>query len=194
MQRFVVKISQLISRIYRGAQIIMFRTSWRSAGRHVRFFPGDSYFHYQNISLGDDVYIGPRAMFVSSESTITIGDKVMFGPGVTITTGDHNYGEPGIFIKDNHKKLKDNDQPVVIGDDAWIGSNAIILKGITIGRGAIVAAGGLVTKDVPAYTIVAGAPARVVKQRFSRGQAEEHELKLFPPERRLSKEELSHLN
>ena len=57
-----------------------------------------------------------------------------------------------------------NSQPIVIEDDAWIGMNCIILKGVTVGRGAVVGAGSVVTKDVPPWTLVAGNPARVIKE------------------------------
>ncbi len=191
--KLLVKIFQQINRLIRGVQIVALHSSWRKAGKHVRFFPGDSYFHYGNIALGDDVYIGPRAMFISSDSTITIGNKVMFGPGVTIATGDHNYAVPGVFIKDNHSKLPENDQPVVIDDDVWVGANSIILKGIHISRGAIVAAGSLVTRDVPPYSIIAGIPAKVVNYRFTRADAVKHELQLFEEHERLSEKELEHL-
>ncbi len=191
--RILARLFQHISRIYRGVQIIMLHSSWKKAGKHVRFFPGDSYFHYENISLGNDVYIGPRAMFISSDSEITIGNKVMFGPGVTISTGDHNFSRPGIYIKDNRDKQPENDQPVFIGDDVWVGSNVIVLKGITIARGAIVAAGSLVTKNVPPYVIVAGAPAKVVKNRFTLEEALVHEETLFEPADRLQEGDLDHL-
>lgn len=190
---FLVKIVQFFKRIYRGVQIIILKSSWRAAGKKVRFFPGDSYFHYGNIALGDDVYIGPRAMFISSDSTITIGNKVMFGPGVTISTGDHNISRPGIFIKDNLVKNPENDLPVVIEDDVWIGSNVIILKGITIGRGSVVAAGSLVTRNVPPYCIFAGLPAKMMKHRFTQAEVIAHEKVLYDQHHQLQPDALKHL-
>jgi acetyltransferase-like isoleucine patch superfamily enzyme len=191
--RFLVKIVQFFRRIYRGVQIVILKSSWRTSGKHVRFFPGDSYFHYGNISLGDDVYIGPRAMFISSDSTITIGNKVMFGPGVTISTGDHNISRPGVFIKDNLVKDPENDLPVVIEDDVWIGSNVIILKGITIRRGSVVAAGSLVTKNVPPYCIYGGLPAKMMKHRFTQSEVMAHEQVLYSPDKQLLPDDLIHL-
>lgn len=68
--------------------------------------------------------------------------------------------------------------PVSIGNDVWVGCNAIILKGVRINQDAIVGAGAVVTKDVPAYAIVVGNPAKVVKYRFTKGQIIEHEKQL----------------
>jgi acetyltransferase-like isoleucine patch superfamily enzyme len=76
-------------------------------------------------------------------------------------------------------KILENDLPVVIQDDTWVGFRAIILKGFTIGRGSIVAAGSVVTKNVPPYTIVAGVPARVIRYRWSPEQIQLHEEILY---------------
>ena len=66
----------------------------------------------------------------------------------------------------NEEKVPENDLPITLEGDSWIGARAILLKGITVGPGAVVAAGAVVTQDVPPYTIVAGIPARVIKHRF----------------------------
>ena len=107
---------------------------------------------------------------------IYIEDYALFGPGVTIITGDHRkdvIGKHIIELTDADKTAED-DQDVVIGKGAWIGAGAIILKGVHIGADAIVAAGSVVTKDVAPYTIVGGAPAHFIKNRFSEDQLERH--------------------
>jgi acetyltransferase-like isoleucine patch superfamily enzyme len=98
----------------------------------------------------------------------------MFGPNVTILTGDHEIERVGIpmcFVKD---KSLSRSAGVHICDDVWIGANSTILKGVHIGEGAVVAAGSLVNKDVPRYSIVAGVPAKVIKYRFDNDQMEAH--------------------
>ena len=70
------------------------------------------------------------------------------------------------------------DQPVTIEDDVWCGANVTILKGVTIGRGSVVAAGAVVTKSFPPYSIIGGVPAKLLKMRFTPEQIEEHERKL----------------
>lgn len=105
---------------------------------------------------------------------ITIGSKVMFGPDVMFVGGDHNAAVLGKYMYDVKEKLPENDLPIVVKKDVWIGARSIVLKGVTIGEGAIVAAGSLVLKDVPPYAIVGGVPAKVLKMRFSPEQIEQH--------------------
>ncbi len=89
-----------------------------------------------------------------------------------------------------HEKRPGDDQPVVIEDDVWIGSDAILLKGVHLSRGCIVAAGAVVTKSVPPYAVVAGVPARVIKFRWDVDTILRHEQILYPPDSRLSRDAL----
>lgn len=77
-------------------------------------------------------------------------------------------------------KLPENDEDVIFEGDNWIGMNVTILKGVTIGRGCIVAAGAVVNKSTPPYSIVGGIPAKVLKMRFTPEQIEKHEAILYP--------------
>ncbi len=156
-------------------------------GKNFVFDP-DGEYSFHNIEVGDDVFIGPGAVLSATESKISISNKVMFGPNVTIMGGDHNTSVVGKFMYDVKEKRPEDDQPVVIEDDVWIGTGAIILKGVKIHRGSIVAAGSVVTKDVPPYTIVAGVPAKVVKMRFDADTIIAHESILYSQEKRLTKE------
>lgn len=158
--------NKLFSKLVKG--------SFAHCGKNVHFSPLNSDFSYKMISIGNDVYIGPYAMF-SSIKGISIGNKVTFGPRVSIMAGNHNFKIVGSYIFDNHEKNEDDDLPVTICDDTWIGCNAIILKGVTIGRGAIVGAGAVVTKDVPPYAIVGGNPARIIRYRWDKDTIARHE-------------------
>jgi acetyltransferase-like isoleucine patch superfamily enzyme len=94
---------------------------------------------------------------------VQVGKYTMFGPGVSIVGYDHRFDQPGLpIIFSGRPFLKET----VIGDDVWIGCNAIVLAGCTVGRGSVVAAGAVVTKDVPEYSIVAGVPASMICRRF----------------------------
>jgi len=116
----------------------------------------------------------------------------MFGPNVTVVAGNHNTSQMGRFMYDVTEKRSEDDQDVVIEDDVWVGCGAIILKGIRIGRGSVVAAGALVNRDVLPYSIVGGVPARVIGVRF-RGleTLHRHDSALYPPEKQLSDDVLS---
>ena len=159
----------------------------RGCGSNVRFSALTSDFTYRNLTIGNDVYIGPHALSLCTESQIFIGNKVLFGPHVTIIGGDHRITDVGRFIYDVLDKHPEDDQDVHIEDDVWIGTNTTLLKGVTVGRGAVVAAGALVTKDVPPYAIVGGVPAKVLKYRFTPEQIKEHERQLYAEDKRLTK-------
>ena len=160
-------------KVLRRVLVSCMRPWFARCGRKVLFHPFDS-FDYASIKIGSDVFIGKGAIFLAELSHITIGSKVMFGPRVMILGGDHNIAEIGHFMFDVKDKRPGNDVPVVIEDDVWIGARAIILKGVTIGRGSVIAAGSIVTKSIPPYSIVAGVPARVIKPRFGPEDMQRH--------------------
>jgi acetyltransferase-like isoleucine patch superfamily enzyme len=124
--------------------------------------------NFTNVSCGNRVYIGPYSHFIALLSSITIGNDVIIGPEVMIITGNHRYDLVGrtMYSLTNNEKNANDDLPVVIENDVWIGARSIILKGVTIGEGSIVGAGSVVTKSVPPYSIAAGNPAKVIKGRF----------------------------
>ncbi len=161
-------------------------------GRHVRFSSLTSLITYKNVSIGDNVYIGPHAILLATESKVYIGNKVLFGPRVTLIGGDHRITDIGRFIYDVLDKLPGDDLDIHIEDDVWVGANATILKGVTVGRGAVVAAGALVIKDIPPYAIVGGVPAKVLKYRWNIEKTLEHERILYAKEDCFTEDELIH--
>ncbi len=169
----LAKLFEVSFKIIRRAKMYLYKSLFKEIGKRVIFDPYD-HFSYETISLGSDVFIGSGAKFSASESSITIGSKVMFGPNVTIMGGDHNTSVIGRYMYDVKEKLPENDLPIVIENDCWIGANSIILKGVTIKKGTIIAAGSLVTKSFPEYTILGGVPAKVLKQRFSEQDLLDH--------------------
>lgn len=145
-------------------------------GLHVYLRPSKSDFKgLHNMSIGDYSVIPKGATFYCTIAELKIGEKVIFGPNPTIITGDHRIDVIGQYIIDSHEKLPGNDAPVIIEDDVWTGANITILKGVTIGRGSVIAAGAVVTKSFPPYSIIGGVPARILKMRFTPEQIEEHE-------------------
>jgi acetyltransferase-like isoleucine patch superfamily enzyme len=95
-----------------------------------------------------------------------------------------------VDVKDNEKRPED-DLGVVIEDDVWVGTRVIILHGVTIGRGSIIAAGAVVTRSIPPYAIAGGMPARVLKFRWDIDTILRHEEVLYPPEKRMTRKELA---
>lgn len=159
----------LIRKIIDRTFMYIFKSSFKNSGKNVRFFPLNSTFNYKNISIGNDVFIGDRAYFFSSISNIIIGNKVMFGPNVTIRGGNHSSHIIGKYLFDykEEDKLSTDDADVIIEDDVWVGTNSTILKGVIIRKGTIIAAGSLVTKSTEEYSVYGGVPAKKIKDRFS---------------------------
>ena len=108
----------------------------------------------KNIKIGKDVFVNSGCCF-QDQGGVTLGDGCLVGHNVVFATLDHDK-RPG-------RRGDMTAAPIVVGKDVWIGAHATVLKGVTIGDGAIVAAGAVVTRDVPPNTIAAGVPARVVK-------------------------------
>lgn len=169
---------------------MMWAPVWKRAmchcGRGVYLRPMSSDIKgVRNLSVGDGTSIPKGATLYCTDAPLTIGRKVIFGPRPTIVTGDHRTNLIGKYIIDVtvEEKLPENDQPVVIEDDVWCGANVTILKGVTIGRGSIVAAGAVVTQSFPPYSVVGGVPAKLLKMRFTPEEIVEHEKMLYKLER-----------
>lgn len=170
---FVTTIKKVWDRLYMYSVKSMFK----QVGRHVIFHPTNSSFTYSNINIGNNVFIGHNARFWCTLSSITIGDHVIFAPNVSIIAGNHSCHIVGKWITDykTSDKIKEDDLPVVIESDVWVGTNVTILNGVKVGRGAIIAAGAVVVKDVPAYAIVGGVPAKILGYRFTEEEIVRHE-------------------
>jgi len=118
----------------------------------------------QNIYLGKNSHINQYCcVWASPSSKIIFGDNLLMGPGAKIFSSNHGT-QIGLPMNIQPPLEKD----ISIGNDVWLGANAVVLAGVTIGDGAIVAAGSVVTKDIPPYTIVAGVPAAPIKRRGAR--------------------------
>jgi acetyltransferase-like isoleucine patch superfamily enzyme len=155
----------------------IFKMLFKKCGSNVKFGHGCN-FSYECLEIGSDVYIGPGATFMSGVSIIKIGSKVMFGPNVTIMGGDHRTNLIGKYMYDVKEKIPENDKDVLIEDDVWIGANALILKGVTIGRGSVIGAGSIVVNSVPPYSIYVGSPPLKIRSRWDVDTIALHEQKL----------------
>lgn len=113
------------------------------------------------VELGDNSGIGIRA---SIGGKTIIGNNVMMGPDCIIYSRNHAFDKIDLPMCEQGFQ---EEKPVVIGDDVWIGGRVIILPGVIVGNGAIIGAGAVVTKNVPEYSVIGGNPARVIRYRSS---------------------------
>lgn len=123
------------------------------------------------LQVGNRSNIGPFA-YIGCSGGITIGDDVMMGPRVSLFAENHNFKSCDVTMRSQGVTR----QSIVVEDDCWLASGSIILAGVKIGKGSIVAAGSIVTKDVPPYSIAAGSPAKVIKSRQAENIIDEKEL------------------
>lgn len=114
------------------------------------------------IIIGDNTYIGEYNNIRAANGEIIIGDSCLISQHITMVTTNHNISKSKKIIEQGWNV---NRNRIEIGNDVWIGANSVILPGVTIHKGAVVAAGSIVTKDVPEYAIVAGNPAKILKYR-----------------------------
>jgi acetyltransferase-like isoleucine patch superfamily enzyme len=144
---------------------------WVTIGKDVHVKASSRFWApHRRCVIGNHVGIGYYCVF---NTDLVIGNHVLIAAHVGIISRDaHSYDQVGVSMYSSRRK---DSAGVVIEDDVWIGHGAIVLSGVRVGRGAVIAAGAIVTKDVPAYSIVAGNPARVVKMRFSDGDIALHE-------------------
>lgn len=190
----LIKLSLSFPYIWDRLWSPIYKHSMKYCGKNVYLRPMSSDLKgLSNMSIGERSSIPKGSTFYCTKAPLTIGKNVIFGPRPTIITGDHRVNVIGKYIIDNHDKLPENDLPVIIEDDVWTGANVTILKGVTIGRGTIIAAGAVVTKSCPPYSIIGGVPAKIIKYRFTVNEIIEHEKKLYPESKRFNLEDLKRL-
>lgn len=129
------------------------------------------------LCVGNYVYIGPRVQIIYPT---VIGDLTMIAADVQFVGNDHDMNRVGIPLRVASPEIPPESIKTTIMSEVWIGQRAIVFHGITIGRGAVVAAGSVVTKDVSSYAVVAGIPAKVIKSRFPNTEMlDEHIQKIY---------------
>ena len=136
----------------------------KSCGKNVNIEQGATF--SAKVSLGDYSGIGVNARI---NGTCTIGHHVMMGSDVVILTRNHAFDRTDIPMME---QAFEEERPVTIGNDVWICDRVIILPGVTVGDGSILAAGAVVSRDVPPYAIVGGVPADVIKMRKTSAESE----------------------
>lgn len=168
---------------YQRFTVKMIKKSLAECGEGVTIGPNFVVAGEKNIRVGADTAIGPNCVFYATMAPLTIGKKVLISPNVTMITGEHRTDMVGVYMRDvtEAEKLPENDAPITIEDDVWIGSNVTVMKGVTIGRGSIIHAGAVITKSVKPYTIYISDKIKIA--RFTEEEILQHEQKLQEKER-----------
>jgi len=146
------------------------------------------------VFLGEHTSLACGSFISTPKGRLIVKDNCSIAENLTVHTGNHAR-IVGKFVSDinSTNKPEGYDRDVIIENDVWIGCNVTILSGVHIGRGATVAAGAVVNKDVPPYSIVGGVPAKLIKFYWSVEDIIEHEKKLFPEQERFSRQYLESL-
>ena len=153
----------------------VFDKKWRSLNRHNLTVVGERKFPLEVVTVGKASYgmLNIQSLFPTPEEKLIIGNYVSIAPGVWFMLGVNHQVQTFTTFPLYSRLIKPSPLdalskgPIVINDEVWIGTNAMVFSGLTIGKGAIIAAGSIVTKDVPPYSIVGGNPARLIKYRYS---------------------------
>src|SRR3989344_7045396 len=138
---------------------LIYRLGGVKIGKGSTFHMGARFYNPHNIKIGKDTIVGEKAV-LDGRDLLIIGDHVDIASEVMIYNSEHDVNDPS---------FKAVNAPVEIGDYVFIGPRAIILPGVKIGRGAVIAAGAVVTKDVDEFMIVGGVPAKIIGKRKIQG-------------------------
>lgn len=153
---FVFQAIKKMVNWYKGRTIQEQLSKFAKIGNNVSLLPGGVFNDSRNIFIGDNVMLLDHLQFLSTKANIFIGNGVIIASHTSIITGNHRtdlVGKYMIDVDETTEKKAEDDRDVVIEDDVWIGTYAIVLKGVRIGTGSVIAAGAVVTKDVPPYSI-----------------------------------------
>lgn len=143
-----------------GIRYILLKSVAKSCGEAVAVYSNVYLKNPQKLELGNNVTIQPMT-YIEASGGVKIGSDTSIAHGVSIMSETHNTDGREELFKNQGMTYK----PVVIGEDTWIGAKVTVMAGVTIGNKAIVGANSVVTKDVPDYAVVVGAPARIIKYR-----------------------------
>ena len=164
-------MNTIIRKIGRKIKSFYYRKKYKLKGvHHTVYFGGKSHIS-RDLIAGRYVYIGPNCYI---HPNVTIGEFTLMGDNVSIIGGDHRYNVIGLpIILSGREGIK----KTIIGKDCWIGSHSIIMSGVTISDGTIIAAGAVVTKNTEPYSIYGGVPAKKIRERFDSIEKKEEHIK-----------------
>lgn len=174
MQDFLLKIP-ILRTFLRQYTKNKFAKEWRKRNPHNLTVVGDRTFPMSVVSIGKASYgmLHIQSLFEQEGEKLTIGNYVSIGPGVQFLLGVNHqmrtittYPLYSRLIAASNRDAVTNGE-IIIEDEVWLGTDAVVMSGVRIGKGAMIAAGSIVTKDVPPYAIVGGIPAKLIRYKFS---------------------------
>jgi acetyltransferase-like isoleucine patch superfamily enzyme len=139
---------------------VFFYSRFFSIGEETIILSGFKVRNPEKIKIGKRGYININC-FMQGSGGVEIGDDVIIGPNVSFYSENHNFLDKKKLIKDQGFTRK----KIIVGNDVWLGANVTILPGISLGDGCVVGAGAIVTKSFPSYSVIAGVPAKKIKER-----------------------------
>lgn len=181
----------ILSRLYRKIRLCRENKQYKNIAPGVIIPDGITVSVKDNLIIKEGGCLEPGTLILNVNAKFIVGRYSGAGPNLTVITGNHMsvVGKYLMQVTEADKKELDpdgkQDQDVVLEDDVWLGANVVLLNGVRICRGAVVAAGTVIRSKIPPYAIVAGNPAKVVGFRFTPEQVLEHENQLYPEDARL---------
>lgn len=165
------------------------RRKYGAIGKHSIVQSGSTLVQ-ENMIIDDNCVIQDHINFISNKGKLIVKKYSVISSGCTVIPGAHKLMVGVPFYLSTLKHVGDEEGDIVIEEDCWIGAGCILLPKCHIGRGAVVGAGSIVTKEVPPYAVVAGNPARIIATKFTIDQILAHESVLYPVAERMKREEL----
>ncbi len=160
----VNKISKIILNLASVLRVLIWSVFLKKIGHSITIMNDVIIMSPQKVEIGHHVLLNSGTK-IGGQNGVIIGNHVLLSYNVNIVSEDHAYDNPLLPTKSQGYKKTG---PIIIEDDVWIGANAVIMPNINIGRGAIVGANAVVTKNVEPYTIIGGVPAKLIKFRFKK--------------------------
>lgn len=160
--KLITRMHIAIADYFERRRLYKFYSTFGCVGRNVHIRNNPSVSSTNKLVVGDNVWIGDN-FYARAEGGITIGSGTIISRNVEIWTSNHNYDADDLTMVPYDKRMIC--KPVVIGENVWIGTRVILIPGVSIGEGAVIGAGSVVTKDVPPCAVVGGNPAKILKYR-----------------------------
>lgn len=181
----------IISRIWNRVSNKIYGLTFPNIHKNAKIHRGAFVYNHKNLIMEDKTNISGGTVIMNTRAKFIMKKNAGAAFGMAVITGNHMV-VPGMFLKDVSNKIKDEldirheyDKDIVVEEDVWIGAKAVLLSGVTLGRGCIIGAGSVVRNNIPPYSIAIGNPARVVAFKFPPSVIAEHEEMLLPEEERL---------